>query len=371
MIMDILLIQNWWHIEAIWYPRPAQKIRQVMDIIVDKHQKSITFDYMTHVSDIHVYARNAGNKELAINIPKNEIPGNPIQIRFIFNPKDFPVVDAVDFPDIYEEYGISSHMTLYYLKIELTYTDFSSDLVPDIRLYRGKIAPVLTWEYKALVKGPVRPEFYITAPRGWAITPVKFPNAGFNEGNGTDAMIFSNSLSMPPAQYQMRLDGNIYSVWDLNPKTYKIIIDDEKRRYLYEFNKNIIGECNKIFKSGSDEYVVFLKYTITPSNFAIILTLFQITILMLGFIFLFVHLYICAFISPDKEGLIWPILTTIATWITLTEINIQQERRGYFYPWRKGYKAFILYIYVIEMLMILFMVVNTLLKINISEFIFS
>ena len=84
--MDPVLIQNWWHIEAIWYPRPAQKIRQVMDIIVDGHQKSITFDSLTHVSDIHVYARNAGNKELAINVPKNKNLRDKKPVLFIFDP---------------------------------------------------------------------------------------------------------------------------------------------------------------------------------------------------------------------------------------------------------------------------------------------
>ena len=78
--MDPITIQNWWHFEAIWYPRPAQKIRQVMDIIADEHQKSIMFDPLEDVSDIHVYARNAGNKELAINNPPN--PKSTI-IRFI------------------------------------------------------------------------------------------------------------------------------------------------------------------------------------------------------------------------------------------------------------------------------------------------
>ena len=68
-----------------------------MDIITDESQKSITLDPLTHVSDIHVYAGNAGNKELAINYSENKDSGNQIPIRFIFDPNDFPAVTAVDF----------------------------------------------------------------------------------------------------------------------------------------------------------------------------------------------------------------------------------------------------------------------------------
>ena len=59
--------------------------------------------------------------------------------------------------------------------------------------------------------------------------------------------------------------------------------------------------------------------------------------------------------SAGEEDLVWPILTTIATWITITEINIQQERRGYYYPWRKGFKYLVLFISLFEVSMILSM----------------
>ena len=94
-----------------------------MDIIVDEHRKSIAFDSFTRVSDIHIYARNAGNKELA-TYTKNKIPGNQTPIRFVFDPKDFPVIDD---PKIFTEHSIPSHVTLYYLKIELTYTIFNPE----------------------------------------------------------------------------------------------------------------------------------------------------------------------------------------------------------------------------------------------------
>ena len=61
---------------------------------------------------------------------------------------------------------------------------------------------------------------------------------------------------------------------------------------------------------------------------------------------------------PDNDGLIWPMLTTIATWITFTEINIQQERRGYYYPRRHLYKQTLLLIAVLEIVLLFFMALN-------------
>ena len=219
--------------------------------------------------------------------------------------------------------------------------------------------------------------------------PVTFPHVGRNEGNGTKARIFNCSQSVPTTlNYVLTQKEYYYNTRNLQLETSYIVMDDEKRKYLYTWDKEIYAIYDKRYaqalRSGSDEkYAVSLEYVVKPSNFATISACFQGIILLLGLLFIFIQSDVCGilpdvftlrltescfiqiaaacpglFSSPDTDGLIWPMLTTIATWITFTEISIQQERRGYYYPWRMKFKYLLLSVATLEVILLFFMALN-------------
>ena len=416
--MVSVLIQNKWRIEALWHPRPGQLVRQFMDVAADDSEFSVCLHAPSSAADIHVFAVNDGRNELAV------VPGDGC-LRAIYDPASFPLIDSSAFAGVYEKHGIPPGVRLRHLKLELTYEDPDRSFVRRRQLsLAGRILHRPTYEYRFFVKGPSASEFYVTAPRGWALSPALFPHSRisgkFEEGSATTAVIGrlrqesgsgtgsgpgsgtrsgtgSGTGSVPgslPEQDPSAGDPfNGFSAFLCDPgplPVRPVFVDyiDEKKRYLYRFDEKIHGVFREAHDLRHEDYGIVVDYSIKPSNLATISAVFQGIILLCGLVFIVVQANVFGCIpehilppavfpgipddvlsteifapsatSSDSQNntLTWPMLTTIATWITFTEINIRQERQGFFFPWRKGFKYLLLSVSSIEIILLASLFLN-------------
>ena len=99
--------QTWWHIEETYFPSPARKIRQVMDIFTNEHQ--IVFPLIPQpFVGLKVIARNANNNEIAFLDVKHQ---NQVIILNLDNTNKFPDAPA----------GLTKYDGMKHLKIEIEY----------------------------------------------------------------------------------------------------------------------------------------------------------------------------------------------------------------------------------------------------------
>ena len=398
LLMVSVLIQNKWRIEALWHPRPGQLVRQFMDVAADDSEFSVCLHAPSSAADVHVFAVNDGRNELAV------VPGDGC-LRAIYDPASFPLIDSSAFAGVYEKHGIPPGVRLRHLKLELTYEDPDRSFVRKRQLsLAGRVLHRPTYEYRFFVKGPSASEFYVTAPRGWALSPALFPHSKisgkFEEGSATTAVIGhlrqgseSGSESGPEQDQSSVNPFNGFSAFLCDPGPLPVrpaFVDylDEKKRYLYRFDEKIHGVFREAYDLRHEDYGIVVDYSIKPSNLATISAVFQGIILLCGLVFIVVQADIFSCIpehillptifsgipgdavstelftpsatssNSQNNTLTWPMLTTIATWITFTEINIRQERQGFFFPWRKGFKYLLLSVSSIEIILLASLFLN-------------
>ena len=339
------------------------------------------------------------------------VPGDGC-LRAIYDPASFPLIDSSAFAGVYEKHGIPPGVRLRHLKLELTYEDPDRSFVRRRRQLSlaGRILHRPTYEYRFFVKGPSASEFYVTAPRGWALSPALFPHSRisgkFEEGSATTAVIGrlrqesepgpGSASGQEPGTEQdpsscHPFDGFSAFLCDSGPLPVRpVFVDyvDEKKRYLYRFDEKIHGVFREAHDLRHEDYGIVVDYSIKPSNLATISAVFQGIILLCGLVFIVVQANVFGCIpehilppavfpgipddvlsteifapsatSSDSQNntLTWPMLTTIATWITFTEINIRQERQGFFFPWRKGFKYLLLSVSSIEIILLASLFLN-------------
>lgn len=230
---DFRILQNWWHIEAVFPPNPSYNIRQVMDLYVPVRRddegnisvsESLCFDLSKKFSGLKIFARNAKNNEIAF-IESGE-SNETIQFKIHFKTDEFPIV-------------IDDNQEFYHVKLELDYS-----LTPeDSHSYRSIIAPLpsssssqskiglcssslfVNEDIKgdAIVVGWVQidaeslmqPEFYLTLPVGWECPDCLFSVASKNK----------------------------FNLIDLEEPVISLL--DGKKKYTYIPTKEGRGECNK------------------------------------------------------------------------------------------------------------------------------
>lgn len=116
---NVRILQNWWHVDAVFPPNPAYNIRQVMDVYIPEgclYAKSLgTGSFKVSIgnmfSGMRIYARNSLRNELPfleVEQSAQDDASNKLCLMVYFRLCDFPVVSE-------------DGLRYYYLKLELEY----------------------------------------------------------------------------------------------------------------------------------------------------------------------------------------------------------------------------------------------------------
>lgn len=71
--IGFIIKQTWWHVEEIYFPSNARKIRQVMDVFTSQTEIPIEFGNGYEFVGLRVIARNCPNKEIAFLEKKDDV----------------------------------------------------------------------------------------------------------------------------------------------------------------------------------------------------------------------------------------------------------------------------------------------------------
>jgi len=132
---DPIIKQSWWHIEAIFFPHPMHKIRQVMDIyipIIYKESRGGRIELPFYENDgcfggLRIYARNENYNEIAFIAEQSD---GKIQIMLTPDYSSLPIINI-------------NNNYLYHLKLETEYLKFDES---NGGSYEGiDVSPVSKW----------------------------------------------------------------------------------------------------------------------------------------------------------------------------------------------------------------------------------
>jgi len=138
---DPIIKQSWWHIEAIFFPHPMHKIRQVMDIyipVIYKESNGGRLELPFYENDgcfggLRIYARNANYNEIAFIAEKY---GGKTQIMLTPDYSRLPILNI-------------NNNYFYHLKLETEYLKFDQS---NGGSYEGiDVSPVSKWIYWELL----------------------------------------------------------------------------------------------------------------------------------------------------------------------------------------------------------------------------
>lgn len=91
IIIGFIVKQTWWHVEEIYFPSHARKIRQVMDIFTSQTEIPIEFGKDYEFVGLRVIARNCPNKEIGF-LEKKDFVNSTTLILNLGSLDIFPVV---------------------------------------------------------------------------------------------------------------------------------------------------------------------------------------------------------------------------------------------------------------------------------------
>lgn len=259
---DFRILQNWWHIEAVFPPNPSYNIRQVMDLYVpvcrdttgNLHtSESMYLDFSKKFSGLKIYARNARNNEIAFieveddNTCDSTSESNTIKFMIHFRTDEFPIITYDS-----QEY--------YHVKLELVYSltpdtdegvsknrDGSSAAASYSKL--GSCSPsmyVQNFGSNVLINSsisidsnePLQPEFYLTLPVGWVLESANRVSGSSAAKNST-AVVYSIKVKTSDGEDEIKVE--------LEKPVVSII--NGKREYTFIASEDGKKMCNDLKSS--------------------------------------------------------------------------------------------------------------------------
>lgn len=231
--MVTIVKQTWWHIEEIYFPSYARKIRHIMDIFTD--QTEIPLELDDDFVGLKVIARNSLNREIAFLESNNEGKTSPIILNL--DPLNW-------FPDAPK--SLSKEHNLKHAKLEIEYIltnpkikNLKNNLIDKIK---DKITPKK--EATIEIGGLIQPEIYVTLPPGWRIS-------GKPEGHAVGVRYFNQNTE------ETERDEGIKIVNRENPQPHAIKLEepfikqtDGKRTYNYLIHHDSYSEIIEIAKNN-------------------------------------------------------------------------------------------------------------------------
>lgn len=254
--MVVNIKQTWWHIEEIYFPTYARKIRQVVDLFTNQNEIPIILD--DKFVGLRVFARNSSNRE--ISFLEDDKDSTSTLILNLDPLNSFPVAPT-NFLD--ED---SENEDLRHVKIEIEYILTN----PKIENLEHKKMKHKIWDWiwvKLLHKktstieifGKIHPELNFTFPLGWRMSGSKFlkrllepkqDQEGYSVGmkcyiqNKDD----SDIIALTPPKEEINIEFN---------KPF-IKLNDGKRTYNYLIHEDSYSRLKQLIKPNS---TVRFKFT--------------------------------------------------------------------------------------------------------------
>jgi len=165
-----IIWQTWWHIEEVYYPTQARKIRQVMDIFTDETE--IPLELNDEFVGLKIFGRNGSSYREIAFLETNGVNGMAPIILNLSPLESFPPVpnNLYEIPDL-------KHVKLeieYILINPKIFNNWNESLIHKIKgiLFPKKRSTIQ-------INNFIQPEFYFTTPPGWRIA-----NKGHSIGMG-------------------------------------------------------------------------------------------------------------------------------------------------------------------------------------------
>lgn len=153
--------QTWWHIEEVYFPTQARKIRHVMDIFTDETE--IPLELNDEFVGLKIFGRNGSSYREIAFLETNGVNDMEPIILNLYPLNSFPCVPK----NLCKKYP-----NLYHVKLEIEYILINPKIFNnwDESLI-GKIRGIFFQKKGSTIQinGLIQPEFYITTPPGWRI----------------------------------------------------------------------------------------------------------------------------------------------------------------------------------------------------------
>lgn len=235
--MVVNIKQTWWHIEEIYHPSQARKIKHVMDLFTDQTEISLKLNDYYFVG-LKVIARNSSNREIAFLEENTKDVASPIFLNL------YPLES---FPKVSERFSKNSNLRHIKLEIEYILTKPNIENFKEIKLIdkmKAKILPRKTTTIQ--IPGQIQPELYIIIPPGWTIS----------EHGKSVGMKYYETITKSDEP-----DGiNFEKIEEDNINFEEPFINEINRKYKY--NYVITAEdYKKIREKFNKKCSIFLKFT--------------------------------------------------------------------------------------------------------------
>jgi|GEM_PF-2925012 len=249
--MVTIIEQTWWHIEEIYHPSYARKIRQVMDIFTNETEFPIEID--NNFVGLRVIARNLANREIPFIEKEDE--ENTIFLNL-------NILDSLPFAPVKD----SQKNNLRHIKIEFEYI-----------YIRPKIIKVPFHPFKRTshvnINGQIQPEVYITLPLGWRMDGNSIKKLGFGknkEGYHVGMIckvkidsIKKNRIKLTPSNQSDLIEKELI----FNPPYINLI--HGKRKYSYTLKEECYKELNPLLKDKKNENISYSLFFTTQIDLKI------------------------------------------------------------------------------------------------------
>lgn len=252
--MVTIIKQTWWHIEDVYHPSHARKIRQVMDVFTNETDFPIEID--NHFVGLRVIARNLANRELAF-VEKGD------EKVIILN---LNILDSLPYAPIKD----SKQTNLRHIKIEFEYI-YTKPQIQNVWYY--------PWKRNSHVdiNGQIQPEVYITLPLGWRMDGNSILSQIFGLGKNKEGYHLGmvcklkdnskreNRIKLCPSNQIEPSEKEIIF------KTPFINLVDGKRKYSYSINEECYKKLNQFLKNEKNEDISYSLYYTSQIDLKVLL----------------------------------------------------------------------------------------------------
>jgi hypothetical protein len=242
--MAINLKQTWWHIEEIYAPTNARKIRQVMDLFTNQTQIPVILD--DEFVGLRVIARNSSNREISFLEDNGDSTSTLILNLDPLN--SFPAA-LENFSD--DDLG---NKDFRHVKIEIEYI-LTNPKIENLKhkklkdkIWGGVWDKILQKKMSTIeIFGKIHPELYITLPLGWRMGGSKFFTRLLEQKRDREGYSVGMKCTIQNAESSNAITLTHPSTAELDMKFNKpfIKLNNGKRTYNYLIHDDSFSEIRQ------------------------------------------------------------------------------------------------------------------------------
>ena len=345
------LKQTWWHIEEIYFPTNARKIRQVVDLFTNQTQVTVILKDDEFVG-LRIIARNSSNREISF-LEGDEDSTNTLILNL--DPLDsFPAVPE-DLSDDNPENKDFRHVKIEigYILINPKIENLKYNKLKE-KMWNGIWDKILHKKTSTIeLSEKVHPELYITLPLGWRMGGSKFftkllkpkkDREGYSVGMKCYIENAESSDAITLTPINVELDMEFYKPF--------IKLNNGKRTYNYLTHADSFSKFREVINKNSKIRFEF-TYRSQVSFMMAIISLIP----FLVFLPFSVLIFICLYLTNVNSVSILNSNFAIGYFILLASFSIfyySLIKEGYDIPYKYWYMpVFSLSIFVIAMIILI------------------